>query len=317
MSNKEEHLIEYVTTFVNGEEEHGYRFDVNKSEVIRYSIHEIVAYAPIVALLSNSYCKAQLLYEEGLFSTSYYVTVVLEGDAMSKYKSKDFDSKLQRVLWFFKNAHTPSSGIVVQILVNHGLKSFLDSPFSFTSLWHSKELNKGSNSDYVTLHPHGEIDWNSGRSSHRRAGMKHQIELARKKCSDLGYEVKELDYTTSIEDASNLLLNAKCHIGYIGSVHYLAAFNRTPCVTLGKHVPGVSLDPMGLHRNVQYSNLAPDYELDVGRMRVWNELGTPPGRTLMYNFNSNHMYQDEPRYYIMADPSDPIQTEKQISKALL
>lgn len=57
MSNKEEHLIEYVTTFVNGEEEHGYRFDVNKSEVIRYSIHEIVAYAPIVALLSNSYSK--------------------------------------------------------------------------------------------------------------------------------------------------------------------------------------------------------------------------------------------------------------------
>lgn len=309
--------IEYITTIYDGEVRDDLRFDVSSSEIVRFSIHDIAAYAPIVAHISHVFCRAELLAEELFLNEPLKVTFVLEGAAESKYKTEDSETKLQRILWFLMNAAQPKNGIIIQVFINHKMKYFLDSPFSFTSLWHSKSVHQKKDSNYITLHPHVEIDWNAGKSSHRREGTKEQIQLTRDICSSLGFDVVEIDYTTPLEKAHKLLLGAKCHIGYIGSVHYLAAFNRTPCVTLGKWVPGVKENPLGLTRTRHYDHLAPEYELDFNRMRVWNQLGAPPGRTLIYNFDSQHMYQDEPRYYTMADPSDMIQSEEVIKRALL
>ena len=311
--------LEYVTTINTSSSSEIKTFPFEQSEIIRFSIHEIGAYATLLSLISHVFTRAQLLYEEEFLENQYRVTVVLEGSVREKYKEADLETKLDRVIWWFENAAIPTCGIIIQIYINHKLKSFLDSPFSFNTLWHSRQINRGKNSNYVTFHPHVEIDWNNGKSSHRVNGYLDQLKLCKKICTDLGYDIVELDYTSKIQYAYDMLLGAKCHIGYIGSIHYLAAFCRTPCLTVGKHVPGIhpNMSPYGLTRTSEYNHLAPEYELDNGRMRVWNELGTSPGRTLMYNFNTKHMYQDEPRYYVMAEPSNLRQTEHECKKILL
>lgn len=311
--------FEHFTTIINGVDSDVKRFPIEESEIVRFSIHEVSAYATIVALVSHVHTKAQLLYEEQGISNPFRVSVIVEGSSFHKYKPTDADSKIERIAWFFRNAAAPGCGIITQIYINHKMKSYLDTPFAFNSLWHSKETNRGKISDYITLHPHSEIDWNSGASSHRREGLLKQIELCRELCEKHDIEIKEVDYTTSINEAYKLLLSARCHVGYIGSTHYLSAFTRTPCVTLGKHVPGIHpyTKPFGLTRTNTLRSLAPEYELDFGRMRVWNELGTPPGRTLLYNFEAGHMYQDEPRYYTMAEPSNLLHTEQEILRKIL
>ena len=311
--------LKYVTTISLGAEEALSQFPIEHSEVVRYSFHEMHPYATNLALVSHVFCRAQLLSEEKVLKSPYRVSVVLEGAADQKYKHTDFDTKLERVIWWFKNAAAPSCGIVIQFYINHDCKSFLDSPYSFSSLWHANKRNNGQDSNFVTFTPHVEMDWNNGKSSHRRHGFEEQLKLCKEKCIENGYDVHDIDYTTSIEEASRLLVRAKCHIGYIGSVHYLAAFHRTPTLTVGKHVPGVhpNLQPYGLTRARHYEHLAPEYELDIGKMRVWNHVGTPPGRTLQYHFKECFMYQDEPRYYTMAEPTNLEHTKTELMRMIL
>ncbi len=276
-------------------------------ELVRYSDNDLYSYATLIQLLSSPLAKAQLYYQEGITSKPFKLTIVADEKGLNKYKSADYNTPIDRLKWLMANMAVPSGGIHMS-LYSAPITSQLDSPYCFNTLWHTKTKWAGCDSNYITLQAHSERDHNEGKSPHR-VNIQESVQAIRTTAQELGYQVVEVDYTTDIDELSKVMLGAKAHFSYIGSTGYVAALLRVPTVHFGRKVHK--------HTVAVPHNIHPWYKPGIGSMsinrNVWNSVGTPEGRTLMYNDVHSSMYHNEPEYYTMAcDLSDVVLETKRI-----
>jgi len=288
--------IKHIKTFYKGCNPCGI-VDPNNSEIIRISKDDASAYAPIIALLSHTFSKAQMYNEEKITDRPYKISVVVSESAYLKVKDEDPETMLDRILWIVENFRDPDGGVVVSVYESLKMRSRMDSPYGFYSLWNTKKINNGTDSDYITLQSHGEIQ-HSPKDGHR-INLPSSVSLIKFKATELGYDIKEIDYTTPISEVYELMINAKAHFGYLGSTYYLAAITNTPTVQFGKKVHHEYVD-----RNPIASIDAPATE--TIKSSIWNKVGTPVGKTLMYNYKHKRMYLDEPRFHYPVFTNDEI-----------
>ena len=289
----------------------GSRVGPHNSEIVRYSDNELYAYATLITLIGSAFAKAQLYYQENIIDKPYNISVIVSPDAFTKYKASDPDTKMERLEWLIENMATPGCGAIISIYVCDKIQRHMDSSYCFNTLWHTEQLWNGSESDYVTVQTHSEIDHNNGKSTHR-VNVKESIATIRDVADFAGYKIIEVDYTTPIDELHKLLIGAKAHFGYIGSTGYMSALTRTPTIYIGRKYGT---------RTVLLSEYAAPWESKTNDKYktipsiIWNNIGTPAGRTLMYNREHEMMYHNEPEYYDIAFGEEEIKSKT--LKALL
>ncbi len=286
--------------------------DPSKSEIVRYSDIDLHSYATLITLIGSAFMKAELYSFEKALSEPYHISVIVSPRAFEKYKAADADTSLERLEWLIRNMASPSCGAIVSIFINDNLLKHLDSPYCFNTLWHLETPWQGENSNYVTLQPHSEIDHNNGMSPHR-IKIKESVEQIREILSKTDLDIIEMDYTTPIESVASLLLGSKAHFSYVGSTGYMSALIRTPTLYFGKNYSTQTIKPP---RFKEPWNLPFDIKKDWFKSReydpvtipriIWNSVGTPEGRTLMFNRDNGWVYHNEPEYYDIAFESNEI-----------
>jgi hypothetical protein len=292
--------MKHIQTIYKGIANCTTRAQPHSSELVRFSYLECHPYAPMISLLGSPLAKAQLYWQENILNKPYRVAVVVPSTADCKFKPSDPETMLDRILWLIDNMADPSCGAIVSVYTTDTIDNVFDATYSFNTLWHTKKLwTAGSDSRFITLQAHSEINHNSPNTGHR-CFIEDYVSIVRYYAELLDYDVVEVDYSTPINELYNLMLNTKSHFSYVGSTGYFSGLTKTPTVWFGNMPNG--LNTVQVHRHKTASLDAPLEEMIP--FSVWNHNGTPGGHTLMYNCKHDKMYLDEPRYYTQAGNFD-------------
>lgn len=214
-----------------------YRFDTDsnetamssKSQIVRFCVHTIATFAPIVDKLSEAYLKAQLSYQDGVRNKDpAHVSVIIPKILIDrKYKEGDQENFLERILFFIENFKVPSGGIIVSVY-SSDMDHNLDSHWSLSNVWETKSLWKGDGS-YVTVNlpeSGSPTSWNKKDFypiwNHVKDYLKSQ-----------NIEIKYISYDMRTEDIYKLLIHSQLHISYVGASYIFSTLTKTPTLGLG------------------------------------------------------------------------------------
>jgi len=185
-------------------------------------------YATIVNKLSEVLLNIQLGVQEGFIKDPSYISIILPINANYKFKNSDKNLTKDRILWFIENIKPTSNGTIISIYISDKVQYLFDSHWNLNNLWISKKTWKG-NGNYITV----QFPEKDGKFWNQTKFYKNW-EIIEKYLKLKNIEIRSISYQTDIKSVYDLLLNAKLHIGYIGSCYFISALVRTPTLGLGR-----------------------------------------------------------------------------------
>ena len=124
----------------------------------------------------------------------------------------------------------PKNGMVVSVYISKGSQSRIDSTWNLQHLWKSKETWSLESCDenlltYHTVEPGG-VFW---KVKDTYENILKAVEYAQ----DNGIRVKQISYSTDVNEAYEAILKSRLHVGYAGGSYFLASLTRTPTLGFG------------------------------------------------------------------------------------
>lgn len=201
-----------------------------ESETIRFCIHTMSTYAPIIDKLSEAFLKAQLAYQDGYLTGPKKLCILVPLDLVGyKHKPEDAETCLEGVLWLIENFKVPTCGMVISVYTSPNHERELDSHWTLTNIWTLKETWQGKNSNYITVHlpeSGSDVNWN-------KQNFFALFDPIKKLFTDSGYDVKFITYQNRYDEIHELLKNSKLHISYVGATYIFSSIVKTPTIGLG------------------------------------------------------------------------------------
>jgi len=201
------------------------------SHVIRFCIHTMNTYAPVIDKLSEAFLSAQLAFQEG-YSKGPKKICILVSSRLTEYKFKpeDPETSFERIEWFIQNFKKPAGGVIVSFYASSEHDIHLDSHWSLTKLWQTeKTWNSRDVGDYVTVHlpeASSNVTWNKQNFYPIWNNIEEDI-------LDRGLEIKYVSYTTPYQELYDLMIRSRLHLSYVGASYIFAGITKTPTLGLG------------------------------------------------------------------------------------
>ena len=202
--------------------------------VQRWCGHTTPFVAPTVNNLSRHFNEAERLAQDGSTSEPYRLACVLPGHLHPsvnwKYKESDTQSVYETWTSYLKLMAPPKNGMIVSVYTSPGSVSQIDSTWSLQHLWKSKETWSLESCDdnlltYHTVEPGG-VSWKVNNTYNN---ILKAVEYAHER----GVRVKQISYSTNVNEAYEAILKSRLHVGYAGGSYFLASLTRTPTLGFG------------------------------------------------------------------------------------
>ena len=225
-------MLHFKTYYLNVPEEvelSGVKATPDNYTTVRFCLHTVTTYAPIVNKLSKVFLNIELGVKKGYIKDISYITIILPQNSFRKFKSTDEETTLKRFRWFIENLEPTSNGMVISLYISKDpILDIIDSHWDLNNLWISKEKWKGEG-NYVTVQFPEKVGefWNQYYFHENWRALERYF-------ISKNIEIKYLSYKDPIDKVYNLLLDTKLHISYIGSTYFIAALARVPTIGLGK-----------------------------------------------------------------------------------
>lgn len=203
----------------------------NDSHVVRFCIHTMNTFAPVIDKLSEVFLSAQLSFQEG-YSEGPKKICILIPSVLTEYKFKreDPETSLERIEWFIQNFKKPTCGVVVTFYSSRDHELELDSHWTLTKLWQTEETwCQDNNSNYVTVHlpePTSNVTWNKQKFYEIWNNIKSKV-------LDKGFAIKYISYATPYQDVYDLMTKTRLHISYVGGSYIFSGITKTPTIGIG------------------------------------------------------------------------------------
>lgn len=230
--------MKILKTFYKGNY-NGYDIAIpGKSQTVFFSFADVTNYANLIAKMSEAFIDTEYGYQNRIYKDTVYISFVIPGRLpANKFKQLDSDTILDRFFWFVDIMASPSTPCVVSVWENNieddQITKFSknEMPWDMNKLWYAKQTWNNPDSNYVVLHPHGETTHMIDQVN--RSWLYNEIKTVVDIVTENNLQIRTIDYTTSVQEAYDLLLGCKCYFGYHGSTSFLADLMRVPSLYLG------------------------------------------------------------------------------------
>lgn len=200
------------------------------SYTVRFCMHTMHTFAPVIDKLSKAFLQAQLDYQDGYLDKPRKICVFIPKNLLNyKMKKEDAETSLERIYWFIENFKKPTCGVIVSFYASENHDHDIDSHWCLSNLWPLEKTWQGQNSNYVTVHlpePTSNVIWNK---QNFETIWKYIKLLIRSK----GLDIKFITYATSYKEAHELMINSKLHISYVGASYIFSGITKTPTIGIG------------------------------------------------------------------------------------
>lgn len=252
----------------------------HNSYTIRFCMSTVFAHGTLAAQLCPAFVKAQLLYEEGVVSKPFHVSVIFPFDMNHIRKPTDVETAYERIVWYLKNLKVPGCGMVVSLYQNLNGRPWITDSWKLDSLWpFRKQWNP--NGTYITIQ---KIEPLVGGVAKRN--LKADIEFypsfenkAKSLAEQYGFDVRYVDYLTPYQELYELMLGSSYHFSYPGATYFFAGLCGTPTIGWGERPDYSSIS--------YYEPFSDNRIFETIQVSRWGRLGTNPGRIQQFNHDVN------------------------------
>lgn len=197
------------------------------SQTIRFCADTAHAHCTIMCLLSDVFLKAQILAEESISSEPYRVSIMWPEQFINPFKRKpsNAETSYDVLKWFLNNMLPPKHGMIVSIY-EYKQTQTIATPWSVNKIWpFKKQWNKKGK--LISIHKSEPL------MSKRRIGGLMEKEKTilpnlTKIANELGYEIKFIHYSLTMDEIYDILLTTTHHFSYDGGTYYTAGMTGTP-----------------------------------------------------------------------------------------
>lgn len=199
-----------------------------QSYFVRFCQHTLHNTCAQVDLLSRAFADAQLFKDDNPEQETFYISVIVHEAALAKFKPQDHQTSMDRIEWLIREFQPPTLKLVISIYVCDTM-THVESGFFTSTLW---PFRRRWDRHLVEKHISIQVSEGSG-ASWKKENTTALIEMTEELCAMYGYASVRIDYTYNYEDAFQLILKSRLHVGYVGASHFLALAAGIPTVGYG------------------------------------------------------------------------------------
>jgi len=223
--------IKHIETIYLGCKDDGTIAEPDKSHIVRFCWNTSHAHATIMSLLSNALCTAQTLADEKITDQPYRISILWPLDLSFKRKPENSESAYQILNWWIKHMMPPTNGAIISIYKTNHQRPWFATPWRIGEFWPMEKQWKPKG-QYITIHKVERL------MSRFRKPLTEDLEnklepVILEYASKIGYDVKYIDYSMTMDDIYHTLLGSDHHFSYCGGTYYFTATLNVPTTSWG------------------------------------------------------------------------------------
>ena len=196
------------------------------SPVLRFDRTTSYYYEPMLTMIHGAFFTAQLLRDECGIEEPYAISILIH--KVEKFKESDPETNFERIKWIVENSMPPKNGVVVSFY-EVGMLKGVRTPTFPSYIWPMKKQWTG-NGDYISFS-------RINKTADRYDGIKDAESALLAAIEEMGVEAREITYTTPIEEACDIMIDAKVHFAYVGGTYFLTGPLNVPARAYGRQAP--------------------------------------------------------------------------------
>lgn len=206
------------------------------SETIYLDPGSHYAYAIIQHQLASAFFKAEALFMKG-YSSPFAISILVPLSAIWPYKEGDRETTIYRIMHWIKNMRPGSGSLLIRIYTYHSFNDHVDEiryPYSdnFNAIWPFKH-RQYTQKNHIALQLPEDFVHNENSTYTRNVKGYSLFDKVKAIATKYDIETIEVDYTTPIEEAQNIIGSSKLFFTYAGACYYLACVIGKKSTVLG------------------------------------------------------------------------------------
>lgn len=274
--------LTHLKTIYKGCTPDGAKADPSKSYIIRFTWDDAHSHATLMSMLSPAFLHAQQNADECVSNNPFHISIIWPFETYIKRKIENKETAYDALVWFVENMLDPKNGAIVSIYRCSKQIAHQGEQWRHSQIWPLKQ-QWSPQRQYISVHKA-----ESGMSKRRIDKVKHQesvyLPLIEFYANKYGYEIKYVDYTLTVQEIVDVMVQSDWHFCYSGATMYTAAMIGIP--TLAWH----ELD--NVENNLQKWRDYDDSQkvnYTLVQETPWGLMSTNPGKIKQYIFENERV----------------------------
>lgn len=186
-----------------------------------------VTWCDVLARLNIPFMNAEVVSK--FLPGPHHVSVFFPSYYHNKFKPRDVDNSIQRIVKLILNMKPPKNGIILTLyeIEDERVVTTDTWPFHTNTLWDFKRTWADKDTGYVTFQ---KMEKSNGTNwiKHHEELQDRVFDIVRK-----DFDVVFIDYSMETNSVVNLITDSRMHFSYPGASWWLSFYTKTPLFTYG------------------------------------------------------------------------------------
>lgn len=221
----------HLKTIYKGCTPNGEKADPSKSYIIRFTWHDAHSHATLMSMLSPAFLHAQQNADENVSVDPFHISILWPLDPHVKRKKENKESAYDALVWFIENMLDPKNGAIVSIYRCLKQNVHQGEQWRHSQIWPLKQ-RWSPQKQYISVHK-TEPEMSTSRISKVKDQESFYLPYIKFYANKYGYDIKYVDYTLTVQEIVDIMVQSDWHFCYSGATMYTAAMIGIP--TLAWH----------------------------------------------------------------------------------
>lgn len=274
--------ITHLKTIYKGCADNGEKADPNKSYIIRFTWHDSHSHATLMSMLSPAFLHAQQNSEENISTEPFHITILWPHRKGLKRKQENKETAYDAMVWFVENMMDPTNGAIVSIYFSPEMNAHQGEQWRHSQIWPLKQ-RWNPKGEYISIHM-TEPEMSTSRINEVLRQEKMYLPYVKSLSKQYAYDIKYVDYTLTVKEIVDIMVQSDWHFCYSGATMYTAAMIGIPTLSW-HHLPKVDKSMRQWRDYNDPSKVNWEYVQET----PWGKMSTHPGKIKQYFFEKQRV----------------------------